>query len=70
MIWERRSAMAYKWFTSRFTEKHQQIDNAIDSRQREPLDHPELSQMTLRELADLPMPAYTLEACTCDVRII
>ncbi len=40
------------------------------SAQREPLDHPELSRMTMRELADLPMPAYTLEACTCDVRII
>ena len=62
--------MTYKWFTSRFTKKHQQIDNAADSRQREPLDHPELSHMTLRELADLPMPAYRLEACTCDVRII
>ena len=62
--------MTYKWFTSRFTKKHQQIDNAVDLRQREPLDHPQLSHMTLRELADLPMPAYKLEACTCDVRII
>ena len=62
--------MSYKWFTSRFTKERQQIDNAVDSRQREPLDHPDLSHMTLRELADLPMPAYTLEACTCDVRII
>ncbi len=70
MVEERRPAMTYNWFTSRFTKRHQQIDNAVDSRQREPLDHPELSQMTLRELADLPMPAYTLETCTCDVRII
>jgi hypothetical protein len=62
--------MTYQWFTSRFTKKRQQIDNAVDSRHREPLDHPELSRMTMRELADLPMPAYTLEACTCDVRII
>ena len=62
--------MTYKWFTSRFTRKHQQIVNAADSRHSEPLDHPELSHMTLRELADLPMPAYKLEACTCDVRII
>ena len=62
--------MTYKWFTFGFTKERQQIDNAVDSKQREPLDHPELSQMTLRELADLPMPAYTLEACTCDVRII
>lgn len=70
MVEERRPAMSYKWFTSRFTKERQQIDNAVDSRQREPLDHPDLSHMTLRELADLPMPAYTLEACTCDVRII
>jgi len=62
--------MTYKWFTSRFTRKPQEIDNAVNSRQSEPLDHPELSHMTLRELADLPMPAYTLEACTCDVRIV
>lgn len=70
MVKERRSAMTYKWFTSRFTKRHHQIDNAVDSRQREPLDHPGLSHMTLRELADLPMPAYTLEACSSDVGII
>ena len=62
--------MTYKWFTSKFTKKRQQIDNTVNSRHREPLDHPELSRMTLRELSDLPMPAYTLEASTCDVRII
>ncbi len=62
--------MTYKWFTSRFAKRRQQFDHAGDSKLREPLDHPELSHMTLRELADLPMPAYTLEACTCDVRII
>jgi hypothetical protein len=62
--------MTYKWFTSRFTKKPQQIDNAVHSNQREPLDHPELSHMTLRELADLPMPAYRVEARTCDVRIV
>ena len=62
--------MTYKWFKSRFTRKRQQVDNAADSAPREPLDHPELSRMTLRELSDLPMPAYTLEPCTCDVRII
>ena len=70
MLEERRPAMTHKWFTSRFTKKRQLIDNAVDSRQREPLDHPELSHMTMRELADLPMPAYTLEACTCEVRLI
>ena len=62
--------MTYKWFTSRFTRRRQEIDNADNFRRREPLDHPELARMTMRELADLPMPAYTLEACTCDVRII
>ena len=70
MVEERRSAMTYIWFTSGFTRMRQQIDNAVDSRPREPLDHPELSHMTMRELADLPMPSYALEACTCDVRII
>jgi hypothetical protein len=70
MVDERRSAMRCKWFTSRFTRKSQQVDNAADFRQREPLDHPELSHMTMRELADLPMPAYTLESCTSDVRIV
>ena len=62
--------MTYKWFTSRFTRNRQEIDNAVDISQREPLGHPELARMTMRELADLPMPAYTLEACTCEVRII
>ncbi len=62
--------MTYEWFTSRFTRKSQRIDNAVAYRYREPLDHPELSHMTMRELADLPMPRYTLKACTCDVRVI
>lgn len=62
--------MTYKWFTFKFTKASQHNDNANDSVKREPLDHPELSRMTLRELSDLPMPAYTLEACSCDVRII
>jgi hypothetical protein len=70
MVKERRPAMTYQWFTSRFTKKPQRIDNANDSRQREPLDHPELSHMTLRELADLPMPTYKVEACSCNVLII
>lgn len=61
MVEERRSAMTYNWFTSRFTRKPQEIDNAADISQREPLDHPELARMTMRELADLPMPRYTLE---------
>ena len=62
--------MTYNWFTSRFARWRQEIDNAADIKQSEPLDHPELARMTMRELADLPMPVYTLEACTSDVRII
>jgi hypothetical protein len=55
--------MTYKWFTSRFTKTRQPNDNANDSGKREPLDHPELSRMTMRELSDLPMPSYSLENC-------
>ena len=62
--------MTYKWFISKFIKKRQQIDNAVNYRHCEPLDHPELAHMSLRDLADLPMPVYTLETCTCDVRII
>lgn len=62
--------MTYKWFTSRFTKTRQPNDNVNDSRNREPLDHPELSRTTMRELSDLSMPAYALEARTCNVRII
>lgn len=70
MVEERRPAMTYKWFTLKFTKTNQHNDNANDFAKREPLDHPELSRMTLRELSDIPMPAYTLEACTRDVRIV
>jgi hypothetical protein len=62
--------MSYQWFTSRFTKNRHQIDNAADSRHREPLDHPELARMTMRELADLPMPTYTRDSRSCDARII
>jgi len=62
--------MIYQWFTSKFAKMRQQIDNAADSTQLEPLDHPELSRMTLIELADLPMPAYTKENCTGNIRVI
>ena len=62
--------MTYKWFTSGFKRKRQQVDNAADSRHREPLDHPELARMTMRELADLPLPAYSLEACAGDAGIV
>jgi hypothetical protein len=67
---ERSVAMAYKWFTSRFPKRRQQIVNAADSSRHEPLDHPELSHMTQRELADLPMPSYTMENCTGSIRIV
>lgn len=59
--------MTYKWLTSRFTKKLQGNENTIDSEKCEPLDHPELSRMTLAELADLPMPAYIKENCTGSV---
>jgi hypothetical protein len=62
--------MTYKWFTSWFNIKRQHDDNVIDYRNHEPLDHPELARMTLAELADLPMPAYVKENCSCNVRII
>ena len=62
--------MTYKWFTSWFTKRLQDNENTIDSGNREPLDHPELSRMTLAELADLPMPAYTKENYTGIVRVI
>ena len=36
----------------------------------EPLDDPALSRMSLEQLADLPMPAYTKENCNGSIRII
>jgi hypothetical protein len=66
---ERRPAMTYKWFTSRFMRRRQEIDIAENFIRREPQDHPEVARMTMRELADLPMPAYTLDACPCDARV-
>ena len=62
--------MTCKMFTLWFTKKLQGNDKAIDSGYREPLDHPTLSSMTLAQLADLPMPAYTKENCTGNVRVI
>ena len=62
--------MTHKWFTFRFTTRCQRNDNTIDSGNCEPLDHPALSRMTLEQLADLPMPAYTKENCTGSVRVI
>ena len=55
--------MTYNWFISRITINRQKIDNNEVSSHREPLDHPELARMTLRELADLPMPHYTFQNC-------
>ena len=62
--------MTYKRFTLWFTKKRQGNDNANDYRNREPLDDPALSRMTLAELADLPMPAYAKENCSGSIRII
>lgn len=61
--------MTYKWFTPRFIRTRQEIDIAENFIGREPLDHPEVARMTMRELADLPMPAYTWESSECDGRI-
>jgi hypothetical protein len=62
--------MTYKWFTSRFTKRLQDNENTNDSGKREPLDHPAMSRMTLAQLADLPMPAYTKENCTDSIQIV
>jgi hypothetical protein len=62
--------MTYKWLTSRFTKRLQGNENTIDSGKDEPLDHPAMSRMTLAQLADLPMPAYTKENCNGSIRII
>lgn len=44
------------WTILKIAGKGKPIDRPV-----EPLDHPELARMTLAELADLPMPAYTRE---------
>ena len=62
--------MTCKWFTSRFKKRLQADEKSIDSGKREPLDHPAVSRMTLAQLADLPMPAYTKENCTGSIRVI
>ena len=60
--------MIYKWLTSKILKGFNVNANSTDSENREPLDHPELSRMTLAELADLPMPAYIKENCNGRVR--
>jgi hypothetical protein len=62
--------MTYKWLASRFTKRLQDNENTVDSRKREPLDHPALSHMTQAQLADLPMPSYVQENCTGSIRVI
>ena len=62
--------MTCKWLTSRFKKRLQGDEKQIDSGKREPLDHPAMSHMTLAQLADLPMPAYTKENCTGSIRVI
>jgi hypothetical protein len=42
-----------------------QAENTAIEKSLDPLDHPDLRRMTLAELADLPMPVYTRENCTC-----
>jgi hypothetical protein len=62
--------MTYKWLTSRFKKRLQGDEKITDSEKREPLDHPALSRMTLSQLADLPIPAYTKENYTGSIRVI
>jgi hypothetical protein len=61
--------MAYKWLIQRLIKKLQRRENTIDSENREPLDHPALSRMTLAQLADLPMPSYVKESCNGVIRV-
>ncbi len=61
--------MTYGWFKSRLRKRLQDAENTIHYRKREPLDHPALSRMTLDQLADLPMPAYTKENCSDRMRV-
>jgi hypothetical protein len=62
--------MTYKWLISWFIKRLQGNENTIDSENREPLDHPALSRLSLERLADLPIPAYRKENCTGGIRII
>lgn len=61
--------MTYKWLTSWFVKRLQDNENSIDSGNREPLDHPALSRMTLPQLADLPIPSYVKESCNGVIRV-
>ena len=61
--------MIHKWLMQRFTKKLQSSEKTIDSRNREPLDHPALSRMTLAQLADLPIPSYVKESCNGVMRV-
>jgi hypothetical protein len=62
--------MSYKWNILKFVRKRQLDKTATVAGDREPLDHPALSRMTLAQLADLPIPAYVKENCGCSVRIV
>ncbi len=48
--------MFAKWKIFSFTRPYPDQGAPDYNRYREPLDHPEVARMTLRELADLPMP--------------
>lgn len=62
--------MNITWNILKFARTHKRDDSVVAGRNREPLDDPALSRMTLAQLADLPMPAYTKENCTGSIRII
>ena len=62
--------MSLTWNILKFVGKRKQDKAAPVAENREPLDHPALSRMTLAQLADLPMPSYIKENCNGSVRVI
>ena len=65
-----KSVLSLKWKIFKFVGMRQQDKAAAVAGNREPLDHPAMSRMTLAQLADLPMPSCMQENCTGSVRII
>jgi hypothetical protein len=61
--------MTYKWLTQMFIKKLQSREKTNDSGNREPLDHPALSRMTLTQLADLPIQSYVKESYNGVIRV-
>jgi hypothetical protein len=47
--------MKAKWKIFKFIRSRSEGNGTGQDRNHEPLDHPEIARMTLRELADLPL---------------